>query len=130
MRYNLKLEPRYYRPFQIVAKVGVEAYKLNLPTFSRIHPLFHVSCHKRKLGQHITPLPSLPPVDHKGNVQPKPEAILDRRMKKFRNQVVIEVLIRWGGTLLEDSTWESLWKLRDLYPHLVGKVILEEGCCY
>ncbi|GKA42998.1 putative reverse transcriptase domain-containing protein [Tanacetum coccineum] len=39
-----KLNPRYIRPFKILAKVGTLAYRLELPEqVSRVHSTFHVS---------------------------------------------------------------------------------------
>ncbi|GJS80342.1 putative reverse transcriptase domain-containing protein [Tanacetum coccineum] len=39
-----KLNPRYVRPFKILAKVGTVAYRLELPEqLSRVHSTFHVS---------------------------------------------------------------------------------------
>ncbi|GJR81357.1 putative reverse transcriptase domain-containing protein [Tanacetum coccineum] len=39
-----KLNPRYVRPFRVVAKVGKVAYRLELPQeLSRVHHTFHVS---------------------------------------------------------------------------------------
>ena len=65
-----KLSSRYYGPFQILQKVGSVSYELDLPHESRLHPTFHVSCLKGKLGQHVAPLPSLPPVDSAGIIRP------------------------------------------------------------
>jgi len=83
MRWNLKLAPRLYGPYQIIQKLGLVAYKLDPPPTSRIHPVFHVSCLKKKLGQQILPIPTLPPIDRHWELKPKPEAILDSRMRKI-----------------------------------------------
>ncbi|KAF5471099.1 hypothetical protein F2P56_011566 [Juglans regia] len=118
---------RTEREFQVgdwvLERIGTVAYKLNLPPSTKIHPVVHVSCLKKKLDQNVIPLPTLPPLDSQGKVQPEPELILQRRMKKIRNHAVTEVLVKWLGASIEDSTWELLWTLRDRYPHLVGKVL-------
>jgi hypothetical protein len=38
-----KLDHRYIGPFRILARVGSHAYRLELPSTVRIHPVFHVS---------------------------------------------------------------------------------------
>lgn len=62
----------------------------------------------------LAPLPPLRPMDWEGNIQPKPEAVLDRRMKQVDDHPMTDVLIRWNRTFTKDSLWESLWKLHDL----------------
>ena len=50
IRRIVKLAAKYFGSFQIIAKVGALAYKLKLPEGARIHPVFHVSLLKRKMG--------------------------------------------------------------------------------
>jgi hypothetical protein len=123
MRKNLKLSLRFYGPFQILKKIGLVAYKLNLPSQSLIHPVFHVSCLKQKLGHQAKPLSTLPPTDKHGEIRPELENIVNQRMVKKNGRAITEVLVHWKGAALEDDTWETLWKLQQQYPHLVGKVL-------
>jgi hypothetical protein len=123
VRKNLKLSPRFFGPFEVIQKIGYVAYKLALPMDARIHPVFHVSCLKKKLGLHSSALPTLPPVDVHGELQPEPEAILDRRLVNRKGRAITEVLVRWKGAATEDDSWENLWKLQSQYPHLVDRVL-------
>lgn len=84
-RKSLKLTPRFYGPFPIVQKVGPVAYKLQLPPMAAIHPKFHVSQLKRKLGQRHAFLPTLPPIDAARVLKLEPEKILDRPVRRFKN---------------------------------------------
>ena len=42
----VKLRPRWFGPYKVVAAVSSTAYKLQLPTDCRAHPVFHVSALK------------------------------------------------------------------------------------
>ena len=44
-----KLSPKYYGPFTILKHIGTVAYKLALPKGSQVHPIFHVSCLRKRL---------------------------------------------------------------------------------
>ncbi|GKF09884.1 putative reverse transcriptase domain-containing protein, partial [Tanacetum coccineum] len=53
-----KLNPRYIRPFKIIAKVGIVAYRLELPEkLNRVHSTFHVSKLKKCLADEPLAIP-------------------------------------------------------------------------
>ncbi|CAL5370639.1 unnamed protein product [Camellia sinensis] len=113
LRRNLKLSPKYYGPFEILNKIGPVAYKLKLPENSRLHPVFHVSLLKKKVGMNMETLDSLPIIPEEGNtIVPLPQAILNQRKKKNRE----EVLVHWQGLSPSDATWENLAELRLRFP--------------
>jgi hypothetical protein len=121
-RRALKLAPRFYGPFFITRRVGKVAYELDLPPEARIHPIFHVSQLKPRLGSASVALPKLPPVDANGVLPPEPAEVLDRRSRPKDNRPLIELLIRWEGQTADDAMWEEFHSLKIAYPHLVGKV--------
>ncbi|MCI51126.1 GDT1-like protein 2, partial [Trifolium medium] len=60
LRKNQKLSMRYFGPFKIIAKVGAVAYKLELPTNAKIHPVFHITQLKEFKGGTEEPYIPLP----------------------------------------------------------------------
>jgi len=111
-----KLQPRYYRPYEIVDKVGLVAYKLKLPTETKIHPVFHVSCLKRHLGPSITPQIELPQVSEDGLVHSIPQTILARRMYRKGKVARVQLLVQWKDQEEANATWEDFDEFKNKFP--------------
>ncbi|TQD70994.1 hypothetical protein C1H46_043477 [Malus baccata] len=113
-----KLHPRFYGPFEILDRVGPVAYRLKLPSHSKIHPVFHVSCLKKKLGTAIIPTIPLPTVHDTGLLHDDlvPEALLDRRVVNTGTTSSTEVLVLWKNHPVTDASWESWDTLQSKFP--------------
>lgn len=68
-----KLQPRFFGPFEVLAKIGIVAYKLKLPENSKLL-VFHVSCLKKHLGPVIQPTIQLLVLTDDGILQDVPVA--------------------------------------------------------
>jgi hypothetical protein len=114
-RTSHKLAAKYYGPYQITACIGAVAYRLNLPSSSAIHPVFHVSQLKQQVGYKIVH-DNLPTLHKEPGLQPR--AILDRRMVRHHKQAATQVLIHWKTLSPSEATWEFAEDLRLRYPQL------------
>ncbi|KAJ4807982.1 polyprotein [Rhynchospora pubera] len=124
-----KLSPKFYGPFEIVDKKGELAYELNLPTDSQVHPVFHVSQLRGKVGEGHEIMPNLPLVGMKNKQKEEPEAIIGRRLTQRGNQGVVQILVRWKGQTDEDASWEDYHQLEKQFPHFIlrDKEYFEKG---
>jgi hypothetical protein len=102
-----KLSPKYYGPYKVLQKIGTMAYKLELPSSSCIHPVFHVSCLKKVIGDKLPVQTILPELDEEGKIILEPEEIIDTKIRQLRNRSISEYLIKWKNLPAEDSTWED-----------------------
>lgn len=80
-RMAQKLATRYYGPFffEVEAKIRPVAYHLKYPVGTRIHPVFHVSFLKKRVGSDTLIAGALPPLRNNGVLRLPPERILERR---------------------------------------------------
>jgi hypothetical protein len=72
-----KLKPNFYRPYRVIRRIGEVAYELELLVGRKIHNVFHVSCLKKAVGQHVIISQELPPLDEEGQLELVPEEVLD-----------------------------------------------------
>ncbi|KAJ9557680.1 hypothetical protein OSB04_012294 [Centaurea solstitialis] len=104
-----KHSPRFLGPFIILEKVGLQAYRLDLPPeMDGIHPTFHV-CYLRKCladEESVIPLSEIR-VDSGNRCVEEPEAILERKTKKLRHKEVTMVKVQWKHHRGANVTWEA-----------------------
>ncbi|KAH9735939.1 hypothetical protein KPL71_017914 [Citrus sinensis] len=116
LRKNRKLAPKFYGPYKVLQRIGQVAYKLELPSHSKIHPVFHVSCLKKKLGAANVQQTELPTIQEDGRMQLEPLALLEKRTVKRNNRPVVQWLIHWTNSFPEDATWEDACVIRQKFP--------------
>lgn len=125
LRRNLKLNSRYYGPYPIIRRIGLVAYELKLPKGSLVHPVFHVSLLKKKIGDAAIASSKLPMTDKEGRMQIVPIAILYRKMMKKDNQAVTAGSIQWSNLYPEDATWEDLEDLQKQFPECIAPLLAD-----
>ena len=63
-----KLSPKYYGPYKVLQNIGTMVYKLELPASSRVHPIFHVSCLNKVIGENLPVQTILPELYEEGKI--------------------------------------------------------------
>ncbi|GJR31153.1 putative reverse transcriptase domain-containing protein [Tanacetum coccineum] len=119
-----KLAPRFVGPFEIIKKVGLVAYRLDLPTeLNGVHDTFHVSNLKKCLADPTlkVPLDEIQ-VDAMLNFLEKPIEILEREFKKLKHSWIAIVKVRWNSKYGPEFTWEREDQMKLKYPHLFSDV--------
>lgn len=111
-----KLAFKFFGPFRVLEKVGLVAYRLELPAHSSIHPVFHVSQIKGYTPDFtpvFTELPHIPALDMEDT---EPEEILDRRLVKKGNAAIPQVLVKWKGIPATSATCEDMYVCKHRFP--------------
>ncbi|GJW42171.1 putative reverse transcriptase domain-containing protein [Tanacetum coccineum] len=115
-----KLNPRYVRPFRVLAKIGKVAYKLELPQeLSRVHHTFHVSNLKKCYADEplVMPLEGIH-VDDTLQFVEEPVEIMEREIKRLKRSRIPLVKVRWNSRRGPEFTWEREDSFKKKYPHL------------
>jgi len=111
-RPSQKLDVKRMGPFKILKIVGESklAFKLELPSQMRIHPVFHASLlepyRENIITGRIQPLP--PPEEIEGQMEYEVKEILDSKLVRGR----LVYFVDWEGYPPEERTWEPLENVR------------------
>lgn len=119
-RKNEELSPRYYGPFALSGRIREVAYKLVLPTDSKVYLTFHVS----QLGRNHGVINSSPLLPSQLNADLELEELLGVRNNRPIGSREIEVLLKWKDLPLFEATLKKISIIQQQFPrfHLEDKV--------
>nr|GEU76628.1 hypothetical protein [Tanacetum cinerariifolium] len=103
-----KLSPRFIGPFKVIERIRPVAYKLGLSDKLRgIHDTFHVSNLKRFFVNDdvVIPLDEVQ-LDDKLHFVKEPMEIMDREVKRLKQNRILIVKVRWNSRRGAEFTWE------------------------
>jgi hypothetical protein len=115
-----KLSPRYIGPFDIIARVGSLAYRLQLPdSMKGVHNVFHVSMLRKYLRdpEHKIDLEPIH-VEQDLTVKCQPVRILESSERVLRRRIIKYVRVLWTNQPEREATWELEEQMRKEYPEL------------
>ncbi|XP_025020013.1 uncharacterized protein LOC112540223 [Python bivittatus] len=124
-RPSRKLSERFVGPYKVLQKVNNLAFRLQLPSSMKVHPVFHRSLLvKEALPSPLrTCTPPPPPVVIEGEEEYEVEAILD----SHRRGKEIQYFIHWKGYPEADRSWENAKNVHapelviDFHRHFLSK---------
>ena len=74
-----KVSPKYFGSSKVLQNIGTMAYKLELPTSSRMHPIIRVSCLKKVIGDKIPAQTIFTKLDEEGKIISEPKGVIETR---------------------------------------------------
>ena len=118
-----KLSPRFIGSYEVIEKVGLVAYILDLPPeLEKIHNVFHVSMLRRYKSDpsHVV---SWEPIDLRPDFTYEEELveILAREVKELQKKRIPLVNVLWRNHKTEETMWESEEVMWQQYPQLFNK---------
>ena len=110
-----KLARLYDGPFEVLERIGQNAYRLKLPASVRLHPVFNVS-QLRPYRQPTDKFPDRvvdpqPPVVVDGEEEYEVEAVISHRDSRRGGATRRQYLVKWLGYADLHNTWEPVENL-------------------
>ena len=120
-----KFMPRFIGPSKIQAIINKLAFRLDLPSTLKLHPVFHISLlkayHTPDLVHHGKTMPNMPSFKMNGHMEYGVEAILAHQTLIGKQQF----LVKWQGCPEWENTWEPMdnvknapSKIKEYFSHL------------
>ncbi|KAL2252782.1 UNVERIFIED_CONTAM: Transposon Tf2-12 polyprotein [Sesamum indicum] len=116
---DLRLMQKYVGPLSIIKRIGTVAYKVELPSWWKIHNVFHVSQLKKYSADKEDDArnqPSRPQLELTKTKEKVAEAILNHRVTSTAKRNHTEYLVKWRGCSSEENTWERVTNLKAFLP--------------
>ncbi|GKB69214.1 hypothetical protein Tco_0930626 [Tanacetum coccineum] len=104
--------------FEVIAKVGKVAYKLEIPQeFSRVHHTFHVSNLRKCYADEelVMPLEGIH-IDDKLHFVEELVEIMEWEIKRLKRSQIPLVKVRWNSMRGPEFTWERKDSFKQKYP--------------
>jgi len=122
-----KLKPIRYGPFEILEKIGTNAFRLNLPPYMQIYSVVNVENLKLYEPPMIMDedtniqIPSVDDMAHEYMKELQDDVILDRNIRNSRRGNVEYLHVGLKGIHPSKVRWMEIGKVRELYPHLLAE---------
>ena len=122
-----KLSPIWVGPYQVLERIGKNAYRLQLPAEARCHNVLNITAikkyHKPQDASRV--LAADPIVTEDGNVEYEVECIRTHELRRQpntrgRNETHLWVEVAWKGYPAEAASWEPLSALTNA-PQVVRR---------
>ncbi len=125
-----KLQQKWYGPYKVIEKIGKGAYKLELPSHSKAHPVFNVTLLKAFNesefnfdGRDNVVLPS-PPVSSEdySNKEYEIEALLKYDGRHYyKGKKIPMYLVKYRGYDVSEAQWRPVSELKSTAADLIKK---------
>jgi hypothetical protein len=112
-RPHPKMAFKFFGPFEAVRNINSVAYELALPVGCGIHPVFHVSQLKPKVGSRTSVSLVIPDLSTGLQI---PETVLETRLIWRGGKIVSQVLVKWSGWDTSLATWEDEVMVKQHFP--------------